>query len=512
MEHLHPARSLFLFLIEAKLSRAQARRGAALPCFFLAGGAKTRYNEEKFRCGAMRHGLRGGPDMKKLTARQYAALASMLFGMFFGAGNLIFPVYMGQLAGSRSPAAIAGFLVTGVGLPLLGIVALGVSRSSGLLEMASRVSRGYGLAFTCALYLTIGPLFAIPRTATVSFSVSAEAVAGTDERGLLIFSAVFFAAVLFFSLRPSGILTWIGKIINPLFLVFLGILVAAALARPMASAGAIAPQGTYENAAFFTGFLEGYNTMDLLASLAFGIVVVNVVRGLGVEEPRGVAAAAVRSGVFSMALMAAIYAAITVVGAQSRGQFDVAENGGVALTLIAKYYFGAAGGLLLAGAVIFACLKTAIGLVTSCGEMFSELFPRSMPYRGWAVLFSAVSFLIANFGLNAILEWSLPVLRLLYPLSIVLILLNTFGGAFGYAKCVFAWTTWCTFPAALIDFAAALPAGVREALNLTPLVQAAERWLPLFDAGLGWVSPAVFGFAIGVFVYAFGRARESEST
>lgn len=445
--------------------------------------------------------------MKQLTARQYAALASMLFGMFFGAGNLIFPVYMGQMAGRASGGAIAGFLVTGVGMPLLGIVALGVSRSSGLLEMASRVSRGYGLAFTCALYLTIGPLFAIPRTATVSFSVSAEAVAGTDERGLLWFSVLFFAAVLFFSLRPGGILTWIGKIINPLFLVFLGVLVAAALVRPMGSVGAIGAQGTYADAAFFTGFLEGYNTMDLLASLAFGIVVVNVVHGLGVDRPRDVAAATVRAGVFSMALMAAIYAAITVVGAQSRGVFDAAENGGVALTLIAKHYFGAAGGLLLAGAVIFACLKTAIGLVTSCGEMFHALFPRALSYRGWAVLFCAVSFLIANFGLNAILAWSLPALRLLYPLAIVLIVLNLSGGAFGWSKHVFAWTTWCTLPAALLDFAAALPAGVQEALYLSPLTQAAARWLPLSGAGLGWVCPALAGFAVGIFRYACSRRR-----
>lgn len=447
--------------------------------------------------------------MTKLTARQYAALASMLFGMFFGAGNLIFPVSMGQLAGSRSPAAIAGFLVTGVGMPLLGIVALGVSRSSGLMEMASRVSRGYGLAFTCALYLTIGPLFAIPRTATVSFSVSAEAVAGSDEKGLLLFSALFFAAALFFSLRPSGILTWIGKIINPLFLIFLGVLTAAALARPLAQVGDVAPQGAYETAPFFTGFLEGYNTMDLLASLAFGIVVVNVVRSLGVETPRAVAAATVRSGVFSMALMAAIYAAITVVGAQSRGGFAAAENGGVALTLIAKHYFGAAGGLLLAGAVIFACLKTAIGLITSCGEMFSELFPHSMPYRGWAVLFSAVSFLIANFGLNAILAWSLPALRLLYPPAIVLILLNTFGAAFGYDRRVFAWTTWLTLPAALLDFAAALPAGALDALRLTPLVKAAGAHLPFFAEGMFWVCPAALGLAIGLFLHAASRARRT---
>lgn len=169
--------------------------------------------------------------MKKLTMREILFLSSMLFGMFFGAGNLIFPVSMGQMAGYNVFLAAAGFLITGVGLPLLGVAALGVSREKGLLELSSRVGRGYGLFFTCALYLTIGPFFAIPRCATVSYTVGIQQLlpGAHGSLGLVLFSLLFFLAVLFFSLRPGEILTWVGKVLNPLFLLFLAILVIYAL-------------------------------------------------------------------------------------------------------------------------------------------------------------------------------------------------------------------------------------------------------------------------------------------
>ena len=179
--------------------------------------------------------------MKKLRFRELIFVASMLFGMFFGAGNLIFPASMGQLAGSNMWQAAAGFLITGVGLPLLGVAALGISREESLLELSSRVGKRYGLFFTCALYLAIGPFLAIPRCATVSFTVGVERIlpAEMQTAALAVFSAVFFAAVLFFSLRPGEILTWVGKVLNPLFLCLLGVLVVRAVLSPMGSIGEI---------------------------------------------------------------------------------------------------------------------------------------------------------------------------------------------------------------------------------------------------------------------------------
>ena len=449
---------------------------------------------------------------KKLRFQEYVYVASMLFGMFFGAGNLIFPAAMGQQAGSQVWLASAGMLITAVGLPLMGVAALGVSRSSGLYDLSSKAGKPYGMFFTCLLYLTIGPFFAIPRCATTSFTVGLEQVlpqGGPVWLYLLLFSALFFGAALFFSLRPGKILTWIGKILNPLFLVFLGIWVIVALASPAAQVSQVEPLGKYAQQPFFAGFLEGYNTMDALASLAFGIVVVQVIRNLGVKEPGAVAGSTVRSGIFSCLFMGLIYLAMTVVSAQSRGALEPAENGGVALAQIARLYLGDAGMLVLAAMVTFACLKTAVGLITSCSETFAAIFPKGPRYRAWAIIFSLASFLFANMGLSAIIEYSIPVLMFLYPLAIVLILLALLGKFYQNSRTVYAWTIGLTLIAAVYDLLIALPKGVQSALHLGPALDAVSVALPMSDLGLGWVCPAVLGFAIGFGVYLFGKKKQA---
>lgn len=438
---------------------------------------------------------------EKITKSELFFVASMLFGLFFGAGNLIFPIYMGQLAGSRMIPAVIGFLITGVGLPLLGVTAMGISRSDGLIELSGKVGRGYSVFFTCALYLTIGPFFAIPRCATVPFTVGIEPILGegvNTSLALVIFSVLFFAAVLAFSLFPGKILTWVGKIINPLFLIFLGILVVAALIKPIGAISDTAPVGAYADKAFATGFLEGYNTMDALASLAFGIVVINVIRGLGVKEPRAVAKNTIRAGVFSCLIMAAIYVAVTVVGAQSRGLSELCKNGGEVFAVVADHYFGKAGAIILAVTVTFACLKTAVGLVTSCSETFVELFPKLFSYRVWAIIFSLCSFLIANLGLNAIISYSLPVLMFLYPLAITLILLGLFGNLFGHSKYVYRFVTGFTLIAAIFDFLGALPKQVIAALRLEGVLKLVNTVLPFSEYGLGWIIPAALGLLVGL--------------
>ena len=446
---------------------------------------------------------------KKLNGRETLFIATMLFGMFFGAGNLIFPVYMGQLAGRNVWPAFLGFLITGVGLPLLGVAAIGLSRSDGLLELSGKVGRKYSVFFTCALYLTIGPFFAIPRCATVPFTIGITPLlgGGSHHVALPIFSAVFFLIVLGFSLRPGKILTYVGKFLTPAFLIFLGILVITALFNPMARVSEIEPTGAYIDKPFFTGFLDGYNTMDALASLAFGIVVVNVIRGLGVETPEHVAGETARAGVFSCVIMGVIYLAVTIAGTQSSGAGVACENGGEVLALIADHYFGHTGSLILAAIVTLACLKTSVGLVTSCAETFVEMFPHGPKYRAWAVIFSVVSFLVANLGLNAIIEYSVPVLMLLYPLAITLIALGLTGRFFGHDRAVYACVTGFTLPAAVIDFIGALPKlpaleGVRSALSTFCV-----NYLPFYGLGLGWICPALVGLAIGLAVHFARKTR-----
>lgn len=446
---------------------------------------------------------------KKLSFKEYVYVASMLFGLFFGAGNLIFPIHMGQMAGVNVWVSVLGFLVTGVGLPLLGVAALGISRSTGLFDLSSKAGKPYGLFFTCLLYLTIGPFFAIPRCATTSFTVGLEQILpnnGRERLYLFLFTLAFFAAALIFSLFPGKILTVVGKILNPCFLLFLGVLVAVSLISPSAAVSDVAPQGDYVSKPFFTGFLDGYNTMDALAGLAFGIIVVRVISGLGVKEPGAIASNTVRSGIFSCLLMALIYVAVAVVGAQSRGIFETSENGGIAFAQIAQHYLGYAGLFVLAATVTLACLKTSVGLITSCAETFSGIFKKGPSYRVWAIIFSAVSFLFANLGLNSIITYSLPVLMFLYPLAIVLILLALFGKFFGHDRRVYAWTIGFTLLPAVYDGFMTLNANV-TIIDSTVIREITSKYLPFSDLGLGWLCPAAVGFAIGLTMHLVSRRK-----
>lgn len=450
---------------------------------------------------------------KRLTISETAAVGSMLFGLFFGAGNLIFPVFMGQAAGANVWRAVIGFLITGVGIPLLGVAALGMSRSDGLFQMSSKVGRGYGYFFTILLYLTIGPFFAIPRCASTSFSVGIKPMIddGTAKWLVWIFSLLFFAAVLWFSLRPGKILTWVGKILTPLFLAALGLLIVAALISPIGSAGDVAPEASYESGAVFQGFLDGYNTMDALAGLAFGIVVITAIRGLGVEDPAAIAGNTITSGFFGCVIMAVIYAALALIGAQSRTVYPLSADGGEALYVIATHYFGKVGGIILAVIVTLACLKTAVGLITSCGEMFRELFPRGPKYPVWAVGFCVVSFLISTIGLSAIIGWSLPVLMFLYPLAMTIIMLALSGRLFGHDRRVYACTTAFTLIAAIPDLTGSLPHGLSDA----PVIRTVNKigdMLPLADIGLGWVCPALVGFAAWLVWHLISKARSKHNS
>ena len=443
---------------------------------------------------------------KRLTIQQRLLVAGTLFGMFFGAGNLIFPVHLGQMAGKNVIAATIGFIITAVGIPILGVAAIGITHSDGLQTLSSKVGKGYGIFFTCILYLTIGPLFAIPRCATVSFTTGVTPMLKNGSKewlALLIFSAVFFAFVLFFSLRPGKITVWIGKIINPVFLVFLAVLVFAALLSPGASVSEIEPvEGyTYKSGAFFSSFIEGYGTMDAIAGLAFGIVVIDVIRRMGVEDDNAVARDVLSSGVLTGILMAVIYILTILMGAQSRGLFEISENGGIALTQIAGHYLGGAGNIILAVTITFACLKTSIGLVTSCSETFVKMTNGKISYKTWAIIFTVFSFAVSNIGLSAIIEYSIPMLMLIYPPAIALIILAFIGKFFNHDKAVYICVMVGTWAAAIFDCFKTLPEFLQKTLRLDVSVKLASDYLPLFDKNLGWLLPAFIGLCIGLIIH-----------
>lgn len=439
---------------------------------------------------------------KKLSSKDYLYLGSMLFGLFFGAGNLIFPVHMGQEAGANVWPAIIGFLITGIGLPFLGIIAIGISGENGLFDLASRVHKGYGYFFTVALYLVIGPFFAMPRLAATSFEIGLTPFVAENQKTLFlaIFSILFFALSWWFSRNPSKLLDYVGKFLNPLFLVLLAILIVMSFVKPMANIHDITVLGNYRNHAFFTGFQNGYNTLDVLASLAFGIIVVNTLKNKGVTKKSTITADTFKSGAVSVLLMGIIYSFLSLMGTMSMGKFDLSENGGIALAQIAHYYLGTGGSIILALIVVVACLKTTIGLTTAFSETFAELFP-GLSYSTLIAGVSIIPCIIANVGLTSIISYSTPVLMFLYPLAIILVLLGVSGPLFKNNPIVYQTVTIFTIIPAIIDGLKSSPAWIQNAGITQKMIEFAKNTLPFFEIGMGWIVPAVFGLILGLGIY-----------
>ena len=439
---------------------------------------------------------------KKLSSKDYLYLGSMLFGLFFGAGNLIFPVHMGQESGANVWPAIIGFLITGIGLPFLGIIAIGISGENGLFDLASRVHKGYGYFFTVALYLVIGPFFAMPRLAATSFEIGLTPFVAENQKTLFlaIFSILFFALSWWFSRNPSKLLDYVGKFLNPLFLVLLAILIVMSFVKPMANIHDIIVLGNYREHAFFTGFQNGYNTLDVLASLAFGIIVVNTLKNKGVTKKSTITTDTFKSGAVSVLLMGIIYSFLSLMGTMSMGKFDLSENGGIALAQIAHYYLGTGGSIILALIVIVACLKTTIGLTTAFSETFAELFP-GLSYSTLIAGVSIIPCIIANVGLTSIISYSTPVLMFLYPLAIILVLLGVSGPLFKNNPIVYQTVTIFTIIPAIIDGLKSSPAWIQNAGITQKMIEFAKNTLPFSDIGMGWIVPAVFGLVLGLGIY-----------
>lgn len=445
----------------------------------------------------------------KLPFSKYFVVGVMLFALFFGAGNLIFPASLGQNAGSNVWVAVLGFLITGIGLPFLGILAMGVSGSKNLQELSSRVHPIYGVIFTSLLYLTIGPFFAAPRTGAVAYDIGIAPFVGEDfgQIGLIVFTLLFFAVTLWFSLNPAKIVDNVGKILSPGILILLAVLLVMVVVKPMGSIEA--PQETYASGAFVKGFMEGYNTMDALASLVFGIIVINAIRGMGVSSTRGVLMASAKSGFVATAFLGLIYVGVAYLGATSTELFGLQETGGPVLGKAASYYFGTAGTVMLSVIIILACLTTSIGLITACGEYFNTLFPK-ISYKMWAVFFSTLSFVIANFGLANIINYSIPVLMFLYPLAVALMLLTFVSKFFNHSQVVYVAAIGVTFLISIIDgfktFCALF--GMEYFGWMVPIVSFYENTLPLYNQGLGWLIPVIVAIVVSGVIVRFTKISE----
>lgn len=420
------------------------------------------------------------------------AIGFMLFALFFGAGNLIFPVLMGQMAGTNVWPATIGFIVTGVGLPLLGVLAIGFSGKGDIYSMASRVHPMFGLAFTTILYLTIGPLFAIPRTGSVSYEVGVKPLLGdtTSSLPLVIFTVIFFAVTCIFSLKPGKIVDIVGKILTPILIVVIALLIGVAVFNPMGDFST--PNDKYTEFSFFKGFQEGYLTMDTLASLVFGIIVINAVKEQGAKTKSEILSSCFKSAIIAAGLLAVIYGGLAYLGAASVNEIGILENGGAILAASSSHYFGSYGSLILGLIVIAACLTTSIGLVTACSAYFTKLIP-SISYTTFAIVLSVFSAVFANVGLTNLIAFSVPVLVAIYPLAICLIALTFLHRFFQGKSSVYIVSLTLTFFVSLFD---GLNAAGLEVEAINNILSA----LPLYSVGLAWILPAVLGAIAGYFM------------
>lgn len=425
--------------------------------------------------------------MRKLSFPNLLALGFMTFALFLGAGNVVFPPEAGLIAGQNMWPTAFGFLITAVGLPLLTLVAL-ARVGGGIGELTSPLGRIPGLALAILVYLAIGPLFATPRTAVVSYEIGITPFVQDSWQALLAYTLVFFSAVLFLALKPGRLMDNVGKYITPVLIAALIILGLAAVLFP---AGEVAPAAAaYRRAPFIEGFLQGYLTMDTLGALVFGIVVTTAIRDRQIADTRLITRYTMIAALIAAIGLALVYLALFQLGATSGSLVEPGANGGRILAAFVQVRFGTAGSLLLSVVITLACLTTAVGLMVACGEFFSRIAPVSYAAVIWT--FTLFSMAVANQGLDNLVRVSIPVLVGLYPLAIVLVLVGLL--VHGWAR-----------PQNIMRpvMAVALVFGVIDGLKAAGLMDPETSWLqalPFSSQGLGWLVPVAAMLAIVVMV------------
>lgn len=439
-------------------------------------------------------------NKKTLTKSETLTIGLMLFALFLGAGNLIFPPYLGQLAGQQLLPAIIGFLLTGVGLPLLGILA--IAKAGGDLQsIAGRVHPVFGIVFTMIVYLAIGPFFGIPRTATVAFEIGTAPFLSADLASslwsLFLFTIIFFVITVLFALNPTKLVDRIGKILTPILIVVISFLAIKSFLTPMGPIGE--PVGNYDTEAFFESFLQGYLTMDAIAALVFGIVIIQSIRAKGVEDKNAILKTTAYAGFIAAAGLSLVYLSLSYIGATSVEAIGMQDNGGEVIALASRVLYGEIGGIILAAAITFACLTTSIGLVSATAQFFNKVFPQ-LPYVLYVFIFAGFSTIIANVGLTQLIAISLPVLLAIYPLAIVLVILSFFDHVFYQKSYVYI------IPLVLTGIVSVFDALKSSGFEFNAITQTFS-YLPFYEQGIGWLVPAIIGTLVGIVIARITHKR-----
>ncbi|MBS9424274.1 branched-chain amino acid transport system II carrier protein [Photorhabdus caribbeanensis] len=436
----------------------------------------------------------------RLSSKDIWALGFMTFALFVGAGNIIFPPMVGLQSGEYVWLAALGFLVTAVGLPVITIIAL-AKVGGGIEELSSPIGKVAGLLLATVCYLAVGPLFAIPRTATVSFEVGIAPLTSTGELPLFIYSLIYFVLVMAVSLYPGRLLDTVGHVLAPIKMLALGILGVAALLWP--AGNSIPAIDVYQKIPFSSGFVNGYLTMDTLAAMVFGIVIVNAARSRGVAASSLLTRYAMWAGFIAGLGLILVYLSLFRLGAGSGSLVPHAENGAVILHAYVHHTFGGIGSIFLAVLIFVACMVTAVGLTCACAEFFSRYLPLS--YRSLVLILGGFSMLASNLGLSHLIKISIPVLTAIYPPCIVLIVLS------------FTLYWWHNFtrvlaPAMLISLMFGILDAIKSSEALVYLLPNWATHLPLADQGLAWLAPSLLILVMaGIYDRVLGRSGTRET-
>ncbi|PDY48258.1 branched-chain amino acid transport system II carrier protein [Bacillus pseudomycoides] len=436
--------------------------------------------------------IKGGNTMNTVSKKHIFFTGLMLFSLFFGAGNLIFPPMLGQNAGENFWPAMLGFLLTGVGLPLLTVIAISLS-GNGMQQLASHVHPLFGISFTVVVYIAIGPSMGIPRVANVAYEMGVSSflpeTIRTSSLSLFIYTVIFFTIVFWLSLNPSKLVDRIGNVLTPILLFSIFLLFVKSVFTPLGNSGPSMQE--YQTSPIFKGFMEGYLTMDTISALAFGIIVVNAIRSKGVEDRKAVAIATTKAGLIAAAGLVLVYGALGWLGVTSVS-LGYAKNGGQLLTVIVQQLFGPYGLALLAVIVTLACLTTCVGLVSACSQYFSTLFAK-FSYKELAGIICVLGLLVANLGLTKIIAISVPILLVVYPIAIVLVLLSLLHKYFGGYRSVYVGALIGAAVISMFD-------GLKQGNVSVTFITSYFEFIPFYNEGIGWLLPALAGATIGLVV------------
>ena len=416
----------------------------------------------------------------KMTKNETLLLGLMLFSLFFGAGNLIFPPFLGQQAGVKTWLAMIGFILSAVCFPILGVLV--VSKTNGLNKLAARVSKRFSFIFTILIYLSIGPLLGIPRAGSLPYEMVLAPLVSKDfishEIALLIFTSSFFAVAFWLALKPNKLIDRLGKILTPTLLFLIIVVFVGSFFSDFS--GFSPASGKYIDAALVSGFLDGYLTMDTIAALNFGLVISIVIKDMGIKDEKIIFKSTLKAGLIAGTILLVIYSALAYLGALSGAQYGATENGAQTLANIITHIFGPKGMFLLASIFTLACLTTAVGLISSISQYFSTI--SKIKYKTWTIIFVLWSLFISNFGLTRILSISVPILNAIYPLALVLIILDLIDKLFIENTKVYKYSIAITTVLSGLKV-------LDDAKLFSEKISLFLKNLPFYEIDMGWVIP-----------------------